>query len=247
MPPPTGPEDPNAPGTPAPPPYGAGQPPAGQSPYGQPPAGQSPYGQPAYGQPPAGPGYPVYPPGVPEQPKSKALAITALVLAIIPCLNVAGFVLALVVLIGKKAGKGLAIAALVISLAWAALFVVLLLVSSSLFGTPIDDLESGQCITAKGLTNGEDGVSAIKVVSCNDDHDGEVLATKALDADEAEGYQDLTGGEACGPIVDVEVFTSLPEDVSIIALTQTTDPDEGDHVACVAFNVNGDTLSEKLG
>jgi hypothetical protein len=236
--PPPGPEDPTGSNQPAPAnPYGT-PPPA----YGQP----TPYGQPApYGQPPAGPGYPAY--GQPAEEKGKGLAIAALVLAFIPCLNLVGFVLALVVLIGKKAGKGLAIAALVVSLAWAAIFVVLVLVAGSLFGTPIDDLKTGQCFNAEGLTGDGDGVSSIDVVGCGESHDAEVLGTNTLDADEAEAYRDQNGSEACGPLIEAELIAALPEDVTVTALTQSEEPDEGDLLACVAYQVDGKKLTEKIG
>jgi hypothetical protein len=234
IPPPPGSDDPTGSGEPTPPnPYGAPQPP----PYGQP---QAP------GQPPAGPGYPAYGQTGPEQ-GGKGLAITALILAFIPCLNIVGFVLALVVLIGKKAGKGLAIAALVISLAWIAISLILVLAVGSLFGTPIDDLKTGQCFTADGLTSADDGVSQIEVVGCGESHDGEVLATNTLDADEAEAYKDQSGGEACGPIIDAEVVAGLPEDVTVTALTQSEEPEDGDKLACVAYQVDGEKLTEKLG
>ena len=115
LPPPPGSDEPTGPGETPPNPYGAPQPP----PYGQP--------QAPYGQPPAGPAYPAYGQTGPQE-GGKGLAITALILAFIPCLNLVAFVLALVVLIGKKAGKGLAIAALVISVAWAAVALLLVFV-----------------------------------------------------------------------------------------------------------------------
>ncbi|MDQ4051803.1 MAG: hypothetical protein M3237_03755 [Actinomycetota bacterium] len=225
---PTDPVEPTAPN-----PYGAPQPP----PNGQP----APYGQ----APPPGAAYPSY--GQPEQPQGKALAITALVLAFIPCLNLVAIVLSLVVLIGKKAGKGLAIAALVISVAWAATLLILVVVAGSLFGTPIDDLKTGQCFTAEGMDDPDEGVSQIEVVSCSESHDGEVLGVKTLSADEAEAYVDQTAEETCGPILAEEGVTSVPEDVTVTSLTQVEDPDEGDHVACVASHVDGERLTEKIG
>lgn len=233
-PPPPGSEEPTGPVEPTPPdPYGTPQPP----PYGQP----APYGQ----APPPGPAYPGH--GQPEQPQGKGLAITALVLSFIPCLNLVAIVLALVVLIGKKAGKGLAIAALVISVAWAATLLILLVVAGSLFGTPIDDLETGQCFTAEGLDDPGEGVSQIEVVSCSESHDGEVLAVKTLDADEAEAYVDQTAEETCSPILAEEGVTGIPPDVTVTSLTQVEEPDDGDHVVCVASRVDGERLTEKIG
>ncbi len=234
-PPPPGSDQPTGSGEDLPPnPYGAPQPP--------------PYGEPAPGMPPAGPPYPAYgqPPG--EKQPGKGLAITALVLALIPCIitNLASIVLAIVVLAGKKAGKGLAIAALIISvlvlLAWG----LLIALGVVLAGTPIDDLKSGECFTADGLTD-DDGVSGIEVVSCSESHDAEVLAIETLDADEAKAYEIQSGGEACGPLIDVSIISALPEEVTVTALTQSEEPESGDHLACVAYRPDGKSLTEKLG
>lgn len=225
---PPGPEEPTGPSQPPP-----------SNPYGAPQPGYGTPQPPAYGQ----PGYPpAY--GQPEEPKGKGLAITAFILAFVPCLNVVAFVLALVVLIGRKAGKGLAIAAMVITPI--TLVIGLAVGVYFLAGTPIDDLKAGECFTADGL-EGDDGVSQIKVVSCSSSHDGEVLALTTLDADEAKAYNIETGSSACGPIVDAEVVAGLPEGVAVTALTQEAEPEAGDHLVCVAYHVDGDRLSEKLG
>ena len=183
-----------------------------------------------------------------EKPPGKGLAITALVLAFIPCIitNLASLVLAIVVLVGKKAGKGLAVAAIVINvlvlIGWGALIAL----GVVLAGTPIDDLKTGECFTADGLTD-DDGVSGIEVVSCSKSHDGEVLAVKTLDSDEAKAYEIQSGGEACGPLIDVEIIAALPAEVIVTALTQSEEPESGDHLACVAYRTDGKSLTEKLG
>ncbi len=84
--------------------------------------------------------------------------------------------LAIVVLAGKKGGKGLAVAALVINILVLVGWGALIALGVILGGTPIDDLKTGQCFTADGLTSGDDGVSRIEVVGCTKEHDGEVLA-----------------------------------------------------------------------
>ncbi len=222
---------PPPPGQPVPPnPYGGQQPPA--------------YGTPAPGQPPAGPPYPGYGQPGAEQPKGKGLAITAFILAFIPCVNIVSIVLALIVLIGKKAGKGLAIAALVIT----PLIIVAAAVLVVVFGTtPIDDLKEGECFTADGLTAGSDGVSSIQVVECDESHDAEVLTVQTLDADEAEAYDIATGASACDTQISQEVLAALPEGVAYTALTQSEEPESGDHLVCVAYRVDGKSLDEKLG
>ena len=52
-----------------------------------------------------------------------------------------------------------------------------------------------------------------------------MLATNTLDADEAEAYQDQSGGEACGPLIDTAVIANLPDDVTVTALTQDEEPE----------------------
>ena len=93
---------------------GYGQGPDGHPGYGQPGYGQGPYGQPGYGPPPY---------GAPSGPQPRrAMAITALVLALVfcvPLLPLVAVVLAVVVLVrsrdGVPRGKGLAVAALVVA------------------------------------------------------------------------------------------------------------------------------------
>jgi hypothetical protein len=238
-PPPPG-SEPTGPGEPNPSTPGPAQPPYGQPAYGQP--------QPPYGQPPAGPGIPAYGQGGSAQQPSKGLAIAALVLAI-PCLitNLISLVLAIVVLAGKKGGKGLAIAAIVIDVIVLVVGTLLVVGVILLAGTPVDDLKTGQCITADGLDEDGESVSRIEVVSCSESHDGEVLVAHTLTADEADAYPDQTIEESCLPLVAPELLTSLPDDVVVNSLTQSAEPESGDHLVCVASQSDGDELTEKLG
>ena len=239
LPPPPGSDQPTGSGEPTPPnPYGAPQPPAYGAP--QPPA----YGAPVPGQPPAGPPYPGYGQPGAEQPKGKGLAITAFILAFIPCVNIVSVVLALIVLIGKRAGKGLAIAALVIT----PLIIVAAAVLVVLLGTtPIDDLKTGECFTADGLTGDDSDISAIQVVDCTDSHDAQVLTVHTLDGSEADAYDISTGSAACDTAIPDDLLAALPEGVIYTALTQSAEPESGDHLVCVAYRTDGKSLSEKLG
>lgn len=97
-------------------------------PYG-PPAGQQPFPQQPYP-----PQYAPYPPNT--RAPSKALAITALVLAILgffAITAIAAIVLAIIVLVqskdGRPRGKGMAIAALVICVLWVAALVAVIVVA----------------------------------------------------------------------------------------------------------------------
>ena len=238
--------------------------PAATAGYAQPAYGQPAYGQPAYGQPvypqPGQPGQPAYPqyggPAGGGEP-SKGLAIGALILSFLACtiiLAIPAIIMAIVVLVkgrdGRNHGKGLAIAALVIS----GLSVIGVIIGggalynyASQFEN-VNDLEAGQCITAKGLTDEDaESVTEIKDVSCSKSHDGEVLATVELTADQAKSYSDTDSAEICGPAVEAAGKTALlTEDITVTALT-VSDPAKGDNVACIAYHADGSNLTGKLG
>jgi hypothetical protein len=258
---PNPPVDPNAPVDPNQP---YGQPPQ----YGTPQYGAPQYGQPQapqYGQPQYGAGQPGVPYGAPmppqggEQQPSKAMAITSLVLAVLGCFAITwlvSVVLAIIVLVkgkdGRAHGKGLAIAALVIDalyvLALIAVVVIAVVVGP---GTTVDDLKTGDCITASGLSDNSDTVDSIKVVNCTTSHDGEVLFTKSLSQDEADSYSDDGQNAVCvtGINADPTLQQKMSSDpgLTVLALSQSLPPDPGDKVACVAYHDDGSKLSGPLG
>jgi hypothetical protein len=251
--PPPPPPPPSTPSDPAPPPpYGA-QPtesagPPAAPPYGQPAAP----GQPAY----AAPGYTPMP--GPAEP-SKGMAITALVLSILGCTCIGALVaipLAIVVLVrgkdGRNHGKGLAIAALIIS--------VLSLIGVAIGGyfvydyakdfKDVDSLTAGDCFTAKGLTDeSQTGVTQIRSVGCSTKHDGQVLSTGSLTADQAASYGETSPVDICTPSVteagNVDLLSD--PDLVLIALTQDSSPASGDKLVCVIANADGSKLTSKLG
>ena len=251
--PPPPPPPPSTPSDPAPPPpYGA-QPtesavPPAAPPYGQPAAP----GQPAY----AAPGYSPMP--GPAEP-SKGMAITALVLSILGCTCIGALVaipLAIVVLVrgkdGRNHGKGLAIAALIIS--------VLSLIGVAIGGyfvydyakdfKDVDSLTAGDCFTAKGLTDeSQTGVTQIRSVGCSTKHDGQVLSTGSLTADEAASYGETSPVDICTPSVTEAGNVDLLADpeLVLIALTQDSSPASGDKLVCVIANADGSKLTSKLG
>ena len=255
-----------APGAPAPPPYGE-QPAAPAVPPAAPPYGQAGVRsaglrrrQPAYGAP-AQPAYgaPGYSPMPGPAEPGKGMAITALILSILGCTCIGALVaipLAIVVLVrsrdGRNHGKGLAIAALIIS--------VVSLVAVAIGGyylydyakdfKTVDDLKAGQCITADGLTDeGETGVTQIKTAGCSSKHDGEVLSTASLTADEASSYGDTSPVAICSPSVTAAGSGDLLADPALvlIALTQDSSPSSGDKLVCVIANADGSDLTSKLG
>jgi hypothetical protein len=218
-------------------------------PYGQP--GQP--GVPAY----AGPGYAGPMPG-PAEP-GKGMAITALIASILGCTCIGILVavpLAIIVLVrsrgGQNYGKGLAIAALVIS----AISAIGLGVGGyQLYDyakdfKSVDDLSAGTCITAKGLTDeSASGVTEIRSVGCTAKHDGEVLSTSTLTADEASAYGSTSPAAVCTPSVTAAGSVDLlaNPDLVIIALTQDSKPSSGDKLVCVIANADGSKLTSKLG
>jgi hypothetical protein len=269
-PPPPPPPPPPAPATPIPPaPSPYGEPSTPQTPPG-PPAAPPPYGDysmpapapappPPYGQPVAQPmpGQP-YLPGPPAQAEpGKGLAITALVLAILGCSCItllAAVPMAIVVLVrgrdGRNHGKGMAIAALVIS----AVYVIGWIIGGAALYNyardikSVNDLQVGDCITADSLTDsGADQVSAIRTVGCSEKHDGEVASIVTLTSDTANGdaaqLQQLClskiGPEYAQVAADGQNYT-------ILALAPVN-PSSGDKDACIISRADGSKLTGKLG
>ncbi|WP_298516191.1 DUF4190 domain-containing protein [uncultured Nocardioides sp.] len=255
------------------PPYGQptyGQPPAtpippaapvyGTEPTGAPPYGEPTYDQPAYGQPqPAQPAYGQPPfPATPTNEPGKGMAIAALILSFFGCVILGALIaipLAIVVLVrsardGRNHGKGLAISAIVISVLTLALPVILIAVGVTYLGslTDVNDLEPGDCITATGLTDpNADSVTDIKTVSCSDAHDGEVLATVELTADQAANYASTPFNTICDPAIAAEGKTDLLSDTVTYTALTVADPEAGDTAACVAYHADGSDLTSRLG
>ena len=80
-------------------------------------------------------------------------------------------------------------------------------------------------------------------------HDGEVLSTAELTADEADSYGDTSPVEICTPSVTEAGSADLLSDpeLILIALTQDSSPDSGDKLVCVIANADGSKLTSKLG
>ena len=218
--------------------------------YGQPQAGvPGAPGQPAYGQ----PSYPSPMPG-PSAP-GKGMAISALILSFICCLDVVAIILAIVVLVrsrdGQNRGKGLAILALVVG--------VLTLVATVVVGVlgvnyvkdlkGVNDLRVGDCITANGLTDSKsDSIDTIRTVSCSGKHDGEVASSVTLTADQAKSDASARQ-QLCLEAIDQTAYTSVLSDPTTYTITALTDvnPKSGDRDACVISKADGTSLTSKLG
>ncbi|MXG88203.1 DUF4190 domain-containing protein [Nocardioides flavescens] len=235
-------------GQPAPPPYGAPQQPAYGAPQqpgqpGQP--GQYGYGAPAYGA----------PGSTPDAPKG--LAITALVLSFLGCtgiLALVSIIMSVVVLRrgkdGRNHGKGLAIAAIiisVISLVVGALIAVGVVAAVNSI-VEVDDLKTGECVTADGLSDSTaKTVTDIQVVDCSDSHDGEVLTTTTLTADQAQNFTTDPSISACADAITAAGKSDLISDTVNFTALAAEQPEAGDRVACIAFNTDGSPLTGKLG
>ncbi len=187
------------------------------------------------------------------------MAITALILSILGCTCIGALVaipLAIIVLVrgkdGRNHGKGLAIAALIIS--------VIMLIGVAIGGyfaidyakdlKDVESLKTGDCFTAKGLTDeSETGVTQIRSVGCSSDHDGEVLATGSLTSEEADSYGETSPVAICTPSVTEAGSVDLLSDpeLVLIALTQDSSPSSGDKLVCVIANADGSKLTSKLG
>jgi hypothetical protein len=251
-PPPVNPYESPAPPAPAPP-----QPTTG-TPYGTPQYGTPQYGTPAYGSPPPQPGMAGGYAGMPAQGEpapSKAMAVTALVSSLLCCTPV-GFVLGLLVVLrsrdGRNHGKGLGIAAMVIS--------VLLTIGIAAAGyglsqvdwddlLPVENLEAGECFNADNLADDDaDFVENIDEVSCSSPHDAEVLVTKELTADDAESY-DPADSSLCSDLISAdEALVAKLQDANIgtFGLTQGESPNAGDKLVCVAYSIDGTKLDGPL-
>jgi Domain of unknown function (DUF4190)/Septum formation len=219
-------------------------PPPGYQPY---PQQGYPYGQygPQYGQPPS-----PYPP----KPSTNGFAIASLILGII-----GGVLLSVIFGIialnqtkgGRQAGRGMAIAGLVLSGLWTLGFIALMVLAIFLArwdSVRATDIKTGDCIKespADGAT-----VSRLSRVSCDEPHEGEVYAMIRVSGDTFPGqpamrreYQPrcLSALESYAP--DAAYDPSV--DNFILYPSQET-WDRGDRdVACIAITKDKPTGSIK--
>lgn len=220
--------------------------PGGQpNPYGAP-SGQpaNPYGATPPTQPAGGGGYGgAYPGGSPaEQPQGKGMAIAALVLAFIACVipNLISMVLAIIVLVKKKGGKGLAIAAIIINvivlIAWAALAAGGVWLFSNI--VTVDNAETGQCVDT---TTEDDTVSLLKK-ECSEAHDAKVIVVGDLTADELATYETDVAAVCETRLTDDGGDPAELVGDSWQLLTEEIPPSEGDAFVCLIENSDGSKL-----
>lgn len=245
---PAAPPPPAAPGAPA-------APAAPAAPYGDPQYGTPQYGTPAPPPAMAAGGYPGMP-GVPvEDQPSKAMAITALVLSLLCCTPV-GFILGLIVISrskdGRNHGKGLGIAAVVISVLFS------IGIGLGAYGLtkvdwdqflPVENLKTGECFNAANLADDEaEFIEEITEVSCDESHDAEVLITKTLTADDADSY-DAADSALCSDLItaDPAILAKIGDpNIGTFGITQGESPNAGDKLVCVAYRIDGSKLDGPL-
>lgn len=178
--------------------------PYGNNPYGQNPGGQTPGGQPnpygapaggGYGAPGGGGGYGPPQGGFPGgsgglPPKTDGLSIAALVLSLACCPPV-GVILGFVGLSrtkgGKRKGRGLAIAAVIIGIITsiiAAAAIVGLVILADQVVTP-RNAEVGQCVNVEN----EDGSIFLYKKDCTESHDAEIVGIAEVDDDNLEAIE----------------------------------------------------------
>ncbi|WP_183407647.1 DUF4190 domain-containing protein [Nocardioides marmoriginsengisoli] len=167
----------------------------------QPPVLPPPSGQPVYPPPSGPPAYPAFRPQGPGwngPPPSNTMAIVALVLSFVPLgiTAVVALILACIVLSrvrkGEARGRGMAVAALIISILWLVLITVLVVIAvrdevkqgnAREAGTgeiSVTKMRVGDCVTKIPDTT---AVSTVDIVQCAKPHVGEVYATFDLDTD----------------------------------------------------------------
>jgi len=215
----------------------------GEPPYYQPP--QQPYGQ-YYGQ------YGQQPP--PPQPRStNGWAIASLVLGIF-----GGVLLSVIFGIialsqtkgGRQAGRGMAIAGLVISAAWILVGVVaVVLVMVFARGTvEATDVQVGDCIETTPGDNAS--VKTLPKVSCDKPHEGEVYALLQVSGDTFPGQTALRDeyGKQCESALSTYSSKAATDDAYQIYVLYPTQQtwDQGDRrVACLTITQDKRTGSVK--
>ncbi len=217
--------------------------PYGNNPYGQNPGGQTPGGQPnPYGAPQGGGyggGYGPPQGGFPGgsdslPPKTDGLSIAALILSLACCPPV-GVILGFVGLSrtkgGKRKGRGLAIAAIIVgiitSLISVAAIVGLVILADKVV-TPAN-AEVGQCVNIKE----EDGSIFLYKKECTESHDAEIVGVAKVDDDNLEAIE--TGMTTyCVEAIDPEDLAKLTPHLADIdaVIEDPNDVSVGDTLVC---------------
>lgn len=225
-------------------------------PYGQNPGGgqNNPYGQPAqpnpYGggggyNPPPGGGFPGGP--VNEPPKTDGVSIAALITSFLCCLAPIGVILGFVGLSrtkgGRRKGRGLAIAGIIIgiivSLASAGIGAAIFIFADSIV-TP-GNAEVGQCVNV----DEEDGTVFLYKKDCTEEHDAEIVGIAEVTDENRDAISDGMANY-CGTAIDAEDLAKLADyagDISAV-IEDPEDVSNGDHLVC--YVEPGDKLTDPI-
>jgi putative regulator of septum formation/uncharacterized protein DUF4190 len=217
----------------------------GGPPYYQPP--QQPYGQyEPYGQ------YGQYPPQPPPR-STNGFAIASLILGIIGgvLLSVIFGIIALTQTKGgRQAGRGMAIAGLVLSAAWILVFavVIVLIIAVGQRSIEATDVQVGDCIETTPGDNST--VKTLPKVSCDKPHEGEVYALLPVSGDTFPGQTALRDeyGKKCESALGTyspKAAADSAYQIYVLYPTQQT-WDQGDRrVACLTITQDRRTGSVK--
>jgi hypothetical protein len=218
--------------------------PYGNNPYGQNPGGQTPGGQPnPYGAPQGGGygggygppqgGFPGGSDGLP--PKTDGLSIAALVVSFLCCFAPVGVILGFVGLSrtkgGKRKGRGIAIAAIIIGILMSiatGVGIAAIAIFADKVVTPAN-AEVGQCVNIKD----EDGSIFLYKKECTESHDAEIVGVAKVDDDNLEAIE--TGMTTyCVEAIDPEDLAKLTPHLADIdaVIEDPNDVSVGDTLVC---------------
>lgn len=135
--------------------------------------------------------------------------------------------------------------AVLLLVAGAAVTAILLTRSS---GTPVANLDEGDCLVSSDLAAGNGSVGDIEVGDCDSGHDAEVFATFELDDEQADDYDNAAPAECASLLAeqDSSLDDLAADDIEVRPLTQDEDPAAGDDVACLARHSEGDELDQPV-
>lgn len=135
--------------------------------------------------------------------------------------------------------------AILLLVAGAAVTAIMLTRSS---GTPVANLDEGDCLVSSDLAAGNGSVGEIEVGDCDQAHDAEVFATFELEDEDAEEYDDAAPARCASLLADHDssLDALAEDDLEVRPLTQDEEPAAGDDVACLARHKEGDELDQPV-
>jgi hypothetical protein len=199
------------------------------NPYGNDPYGQQPPSNP-YGPPGGGSGFN-------EPAKTDGVSVAALILGIL-CCGPGSLILGFVGLSrtkgGKRKGRGMAIAGIVlgiIGLIANAVLIIGVVAGANWFASIVEpeDAEVGQCVNI----DTEDDTVLLREAECDEEHDGEIVGVAEVTDENLQQVESLMAGY-CAEVISDEDFAKLSDHLEDIkAVTQDpNDVEVGDELVC---------------